>query len=430
MNRKIIKREYYAVLIELASPCSISNGEDYYTDSDIMRNGSGEVFIPGTSIAGAFRNNLGVDKNRDCMLGYSQDKEGKMSSLYFSDFYFDEDPVVSVRDGVELSGEKTVLNKFDMEIIESGAQGTLFLNYVLREKDDEQEFENSISAFLQAVQNGSIRIGANKNRGFGRLNIKKVGSRTFDSHNVSEWRRFLAKEKDIDSYPMVSYKSWSKKQICPADKYVKIKVPLTLNGGISIRRYSSKPQEADFEHITCNGNPVIPGTSWNGAIRAAVIKNLKELGHKNPETVIKQWFGIVEKIKSDEAGKNKVKAQQSQIIFGESKIENAERLPMTRNKINRFDSSTISGALYSEIAYFGGKTCLEIMVRKDPEGEYLAILGMLKIIIQDIQSGYIAIGGQTAIGRGIFGEDKEKNVEYSEEIDEEICMSKLYTLFV
>lgn len=111
MSNPIISRKYYAVKVELVSPLSISNGQNYYTDSDIMRNSKGEVFIPGTSLAGAFRNYLGDDKKQESIYGFSENEKGGMSSLYISDLYFDTLPDhdavrVSVRDGVALTEEK------------------------------------------------------------------------------------------------------------------------------------------------------------------------------------------------------------------------------------------------------------------------------------------------------------------------------------
>ena len=48
------------------------------------------------------------------------------------------------------------------------------------------------------------------------------------------------------------------------------------------------------------------------------------------------------------------------------------------------------------------------------------------MIIKDIQSGFLAIGGQTAVGRGIFAEDGE--IRYSEEIDEKLCQRELCSI--
>ena len=44
---KILKRKYYALEIELISPLKVSNGQEIHSDSDVMRNGNGVLFIPG-----------------------------------------------------------------------------------------------------------------------------------------------------------------------------------------------------------------------------------------------------------------------------------------------------------------------------------------------------------------------------------------------
>lgn len=425
-NKKIELRKYYAARIELSSPLSISNGQDYHTDSDVLRNGAGELFVPGTSLAGAFRNYISSAKNEPGIMGYSKGEKGKMSSLYISDLYFDQDSTkVTVRDGVKLTEEKIAdaKGKFDMEIIETGAKGTIFINYLLREGEEMDEFEHAIQDILQDIQSGTIRLGANKNRGFGRLKIWEIYQREFRKTEADEWIKFLEKWKDIETYRIerkqdYSYEAWVKNKQKPQAKYIKVRVPLKLAGGISIRRYSARPAQADFEHITCNGKPVIPGTSWNGAIRADAREILNELGCRNTDAILKRWFGNVDQ----------GEAAQSQVVIGESLLQGTVEMAMTRNQVNRFDASTIDGALYSEIAHFGGDTCLEMMIRKDGEKNHLALLGVLKLVIQDIQKGYLAVGGQTAVGRGIFREDTERKTSYSEEISEEECMSALYDL--
>ena len=285
-NKKIELRKYYAVRIELSSPLSISNGQDHCTDSDVLRNGSGELFVPGTSLAGAFRDYLGTAKNEPGIMGYSEGEKGKMSSLYISDIYFDEGAAeVSIRDGIKLTEEKIAdaKHKFDMEIIETGVQGTIFMNYILREGEESDGFEHTIQDILQDIQSGIIRLGANKNRGFGRLKILEIYQREFRKGEADEWIKFLQGWKNIENYHIkgkkdYSYDTWAKNKQKPQDKYIKIRVPLELAGGISIRRYSAQPAQADFEHITCNGKPVIPGTSWNGAIRADAREILDDAG--------------------------------------------------------------------------------------------------------------------------------------------------------
>ena len=66
------------------------------------------------------------------------------------------------------------------------------------------------------------------------------------------------------------------------------------------------------------------------------------------------------------------------------------------------------------------------MVRKDAAGEYKAILGLLFLVIRDIQNGYVAVGGQVAVGRGIFAADEDRSMTCSEEITEQECLAALY----
>ena len=50
-------------------------------------------------------------------------------------------------------------------------------------------------------------------------------------------------------------------------KQVHVQIPLRLKGGISIRQYAAKRREPDYTQILDHGVPVIPGSSFAGAIR-------------------------------------------------------------------------------------------------------------------------------------------------------------------
>lgn len=410
----IKERKYFAVEVSLASPICVSSGKNEYSDSDVIRNGKGEIFIPGTSLAGAFRNYWGLDKEQNGIMGYAKEKEGVMSSLYISDLYLQQE-VTSLRDFVALTEGRNVENKFDMEIVETSATGILFFHYVKRENRAE-DFDAMIDKVLQDIQSGVIRFGSKKNRGFGKLHIKTIYTKLFTKNNVDEWISF--EEKELLNYEKgICYEEWIKNKTIVSDKdFVKLRVPLKLTGGISIRKYSTKPNEADFEHIMCNQLPVIPGSSWCGVIRSGAKEILENfIEHKKAEKYIKEWFGTVE---TDEKGNNV--AWQSKVIISESVITGGKDIIITRNKINRFDASTKNGALYTENSHFKGETILELLVKKE-EG-YQSVLGLLKLVIDEICQGQIAVGGQVAVGRGIF----EGNGEIKGITDEEECNRALY----
>ena len=448
-NREIIRRKYYAIPVTLQSPHSTSNSISDSTDADVLRNANGKLFLPGSSIAGAWRDYLKQKKDEDGIMGYSKDKEGKMSPISISDLYFIHGAKVAVRDGVKLGEEKDVISKFDFEIVETGASGILFFDYVER-SGDKWKYDETILDIIHAMERGDIRFGANKTRGMGRITFKKVYEVEFTKNNVDDWISFLSKRQVslenieekykegktpevslfefVEQYVADTYQT----KICQQEKnqkqngiedsqirepmrseprYVTCQVALKLHGGSSIRRYSTKPMTADYEHITTNDAPVIPGSSWNGAIRSDVRRILNDLGCKDTKHWIDYWFGCID----DDA-------HQSRIIIGESILEYAGDLPIVRNKINPFSGGTFAGGLYTEIAYFKGKTVLEIKVRKD-DPHHEALLALLDIVIQDIIEGYLPVGGLVSVGRGLWEADTTRHegdfIRYSEAISKE-----------
>ena len=430
---KIIKRYYINAEIKLETPLTISNGENEHTDSDVLRNANEKIFIPGTALAGAFRNYLDKEKNKKCSFGYSskikkggvETDEGSMSSIFISDVYFDNTNI-SVRDGIKLNDKKTVgkddNTKFDYEIVEAGASSELKIERIVRADDvDKDNALNEIAKILYGLNNGEIRLGSKKNRGFGWIKVKKVYLYEFDKESRDEWIKYCKTSDKNDEKN--KWEEWRKKDN-ESGKYFSIKIPLRLQGGISIRRYSARPNQADYEHITVKGKngelvPVIPGTSWNGAIRAGVKDILNELGIKEADKKIKNWFGDIE-------------AHQSNIVIKEGTLKGSTMIPISRNRVNRFDASTVEGALYSEISCFSGEIELEILIRNlveedgfDDNGS-MALMGAIILVAEEIKQGYIAIGGQTAVGRGIFEENGD--IQYSGNVSIEQCLKELALL--
>ena len=166
---------------------------------------------------------------------------------------------------------------------------------------------------------------------------------------------------------------------------IHIEVPLRMKGGISIRQYSAKKNEPDFVQLTDHGKPVIPGSSFAGAIRHRVEMILRELEIPEVSTIIQTAFGYAEK----------EGACASNIIISEAEITEAKELTMVRTGISRFESAVKEHTLYKEKTYVDGKV--------KPDTKW--ILGFLLLALKDLQNGFLAVGGQTAIGRGVFEPD-------------------------
>ena len=108
----IIKKIVRKVDVKFISPVCVSSGDNGFVDTELMRDFNGDVFIPGSSIAGAMRDYL------DLEYGIGS-KNGDMSSFYITDLVFSNKPKTIVRDGICLDKEKQTVPgaKYDMECI-------------------------------------------------------------------------------------------------------------------------------------------------------------------------------------------------------------------------------------------------------------------------------------------------------------------------
>lgn len=446
MSNKVIKKYVYCIQVSLESPLCISSGDGDLTDSDVVVNGQGIPFIPGSSLAGAMRAYLLKKKSEDCIFGYekmpdttkdtkqdaTKDASGKMSSMFVSDLLFDGKVKTTIRDGVKLSSEKTAISgeKYNMEVIDTGAKGSYCLELVIREKDNEDVCIEQINKVFTGLKNGDIRLGSKKTRGYGEVKVLSIKEKVFTKDNALEYKDAYKLFEDEKGYKSIENdNSWNEKDDSyenASSTYINIQVPLKLEGGISIRQYQAKKGEPDFVHITANGEPVIPGTSFAGAIRHRLTEILHDINATNTNSILENMFGYVkekEDVKiSDIKIKEKEDAKISDITIGECVIENSIKMNLTRNSISRFESGAKKGALFSEMCYVGGTTVLDIRVKKSEHDKQ--IVGLLLLALKDVQNGFLAVGGQTSIGRGLFSATDE--ITISEDIKEEECLKEAF----
>ncbi len=430
---KVIRKHLMCVKVSLDSPLCVASGREQWTDADVIRDFDGKPFVPGTTIAGAMREYVGCAKDSEGTFGYSKKSDGKMSSVFISDLTFDEALEMVIRDNVALKSgvlpkddaqelvsirnNKLAIDgaKFDMEAIERGAKGHFFIEIIIREKDNWEKIEEEIRHALYGIYSGDIRFGLKKNRGFGAMKVLSVASKVYDKKNISTWvsayedaltgKDFLVEDfTDTKMHLFSCVEQVGKKAV----SYTTIQVPLRMPGGLSIRKYSAKKGEPDFVQITSNEEAVVPGTSMAGAIRSQIMEILYLLGVKNVKGIIQEMFGYVEGNK----------AKPSTVVISESVVLGAKPLILVRNKISRFEGATKDGALYKEKSYFDGRINLEIKVKDQQDTPWM--VGLLLLAIKDLQNGFLAVGGQTSVGRGIFEADGEVTIDAKQHWDEQV----------
>ncbi len=396
-------KSIYRIEFSLASGLSVGSGWGIQTDNDVIKRTDGKPFIPGTSLAGVYRNivshkhsKVEVDNffgNVSINKGDLYDSINSVTSkilVYDADVYGDCYGI-SIRDSVSLDDGKVSIDgaKYDFEVVNAGTKFVTYFEVNSCEKNIEED-KKHINEIINAFHNENIMIGGKTTRGLGNIKNSIVKEMIFYlPDDVDKWIEFDMYD-DNKWETLKEYKGDNRQD----SSIIKIHLSLKQSGGILIRQYSGKPgdvcsrQLENYDPDKKEFIPIIPGTSWAGAFR----HRAKEFAAvtDNGEKIINELFGNCDK----DGGKKK-----SNIYFSESYIKYYTRMNTTRNAVDRFTGGTINGALYTESVVFDGDTTLDILLPKDTEQ---LTINIIAAVIADLQEGFLAVGGENSIGRGIF----------------------------
>ena len=418
------KITYFKLKIELLSPLSIGSSESKDTDSDLLLDSLGRPVIPATSIAGVYRSLEKDEEKRKKYFGDvtihrsgSKKEEAVKSSLKFYDGQLESDSEeISIRDGVKLDLNKTAKKggKYDFQVVEPKATFVSYIEVIEEIKDGISE-KDSCADYVAAMLKKQVRLGSKTTRGYGEVSVLYQTKEFILPDQLKGPEGWLA----FDMFKSDFGGDWQKGSEERDEKTISIDLKLKQKGGLAIRQYltdanekSDKKNElvADYGPLSlANKTPVIPGTSWSGMFRNHI---WRLLGEEEKEK-IEQAFGYVE-------GKD---AAKSKITFSESQITGAKPKILARNAIDRFTSGTKKGALYTEQTIYDGETKLTIEMKKDVSE---VVRKALCATIIDLHEGFAAVGGLTAVGRGLFEiteisvNDEPLEICY-EQIKEKVC---------
>lgn len=410
----------------LASPLSISSGEQEETDADVILDERGFPMIPGSSLAGVlldYSREFESEKELSRLFGMQEErKHGTQSDRQSRVFCYDtilENANAGIRDGVKLGENKTPEqhSKYEMQIVERDADFRMRIEIIQRQEclaegcTIEEAWSLDmlrIRRWFQGFQTGELRIGGKANRGYGKLDIESARIKKFHMEDAKEYRKWLDWHwDDTDAFAEAE----SVELINAVDEHARtehvLEVPLHIPYTLLVRSYSTaftkKDSLPDYGQLTVNGEgeqAVIPGTSLAGAFRSQIAKSVNRIAHLNSweaaQKKLEPFFGTWVTNQNHEED-----LLPSKIIFEEMKIDGGHGLTMTRNAIDRFTGGTVEGALFEETPWAGGSALLRIRWKKENR-DHDAICGLLLWAVMDLQSGILPIGGETAIGRGIF----------------------------
>lgn len=159
-------------------------GESVDTDMPLAQNGAGDLYIPGTSLAGALREYItqvfGISLIEK-LWGYQINDNSNASSLIVDDMVITESKkiIVEIRDNVRIdrkTGTAANRGKFDRAVIPRGSVMPLNLKIEVEMEEDRSESIAMIVELQSALQNGIIQLGGAKTRGLGCIQLVGGGS--------------------------------------------------------------------------------------------------------------------------------------------------------------------------------------------------------------------------------------------------------------
>jgi len=384
--------------IKLLSPALIGSGRDNLSDCDIVIDSEGRPLIPATSFIGVLRHGIippGLSQDQlKQFWGFSDRDKGQQSRILCSDLLCrTEKPMVSIRDGIKIDRATGVVEKkngkgkkYDYQIVEKGNEFVLKMEIDFT--NEGQDFTRQMACTICAVlKSGNMRIGAKTNSGLGKIVLKEEKIHEYD---FKEKKDVLAWLRHSDGRSLEDISPFAFKE----DEF-RIDATLRLRSAFIIRSYSENPFDPDVFSMKSGSDFVITGASLRGALRSRAERILKTIG--KPETIVHNLFGMV-----DEANPGNP-AKKGRILVEEALLAGCEPELQNRVKIDRFTGGVMSGALFDSMPLFRKENdtatvCITVKDYRDHEHE----AGLLLLLLKDLWTGDLAVGGEKNIGRGVF----------------------------
>lgn len=298
MARNIYSRIHLRGMLVTMSPLHVGGyGEDVDTDLPLARDGAGQLYVPGTSLAGALRELaerlFGADMvNR--LWGHQHGDCGHASLVVVEDAPIEHGNAVEVeiRDHVGIDreyGSSAEGIKYDRAILPRGTKLKLHLTIDVPEQGQRAAALAMLASLQQALETGEVRLGAAKTRGLGQVTLTdaQLTEQTFGSRQA-----ILSLLRQPHGVVV------SRDEITTAEKNHAPKKRPRLTLKVHWRPVGPLMVKASFDGIAtdmvplvsgCDGKVslVLPGSSIKGALRSQAERIVRTVrGEIGPE-----WLG-------------------------------------------------------------------------------------------------------------------------------------------
>jgi CRISPR/Cas system CSM-associated protein Csm3 (group 7 of RAMP superfamily) len=435
IGRNVSERVVISGLLVLETPAHFGNGDPAtLTDMTLARDPLDRslALLTGASVAGALRAYL-----REYAGGYGADGDdlseqlfGKIEGNFSHQSWLMVDDALScpvdsqlatpggyapvsveLRDGVSIHAATRTAEdgkKYDVELLQAGT--TFRLGFELLLTKNNANLLAALAIALRGLQAGEIGLGQRKRRGFGQCRVTQWHVRRYNLGTPQGLIGWLDDDLAVgkpgkDIMALLDLKG---KTLPTEDRRATFTIDATfaVPGSLLIRSGAGAPGEPDMVHLRSRRGeaeaPILSGTSLAGAIRGRALRIANTIWPQDADQasyLIDETFGRrIEKHTDAPSG--------SRLIVRESELEGTRALVQNRVKLDRFTGGSYPQALFSQEPAIGGADAnvnIVLTLRQrvtDPEPLRKAQIGLLLLILKDLWTGDLPVGGESSVGRG------------------------------
>lgn len=342
--------------------------------------------------------------------------------------------------------------KFDIQLLAAGSTFELRFELLIadeselaRQKINRRDLLTALAIALSGLERGEISMGARKRRGLGRCSVQGWSVRRYDLCAETGLLAWLVSEREnpgdwaptIDAiseptikaaleaalgepFPEIQSNLWAARLTAEFS----LQSSLLVRSGIWAETDDEDSEwSSDMVHLhsprsTKSGGqklvPIVAGTSWGGALRsrATRIVNTIAAGLTSPvgnnDQRAKAQGLIADLFGPSDIARHTDNARASRLSISETEITGGRMLEQTRVKLDRFTGGSFASALFSEQPLFGNRnTRLKLNLTLCPaydeeasDQRQQAEIGLLLLLLKDLWTGDLPLGGEVGIGRG------------------------------
>lgn len=461
-TREIAERWIIEGALELLTPTHLGNGDsDPSIDLPLVTDSyDGRATLNGSSLAGALRHYLnekldGYEPHTDPdtkrrshrekvnspaaqLFGErpgfdlkrrerENAKDGQQSRLLISDALGREKtPQIDVRYGVRIEPtRRTAADKalFDMQLLAAGSIFDLRMELLVADGADTEELRTLLAAALRGLQTEEIPLGSRKGRGLGECRVSDWHVWRYDLHTKDglkgwlthgrvepEWRSYQqAPKRGDDIVSLLGVELQKLDQRNSAREIFSVRAKFDIDGSLLVRS-GFEEDGPDVVHIGGADQPVLPGTSLAGVMRGQALRIARTLAADPQRAIllVDELFGIMPEGNPEGRRAGRVRVR-------EQKITGSKALVQSRVKIDRFTGGASETALFEEQPAFGGHVELVWELRRalpdedetekpahraQADKRFQAEVGLLLLMLKDLWTGFLPVGGGANVGRG------------------------------